>query len=141
MRTFALILALVPAVAMAQPAPYASGNPMTEPVTPRDVAYYMAHPDVMNATLRVCHSNAAYGPTPDCQNAERAGAGLLARTYARAGANSDAIYQDPAYWSANSANRDGVLAQCRRRGPGDELVFPYCKAAAESAMRSSGARR
>ena len=137
MRKLALALILFPAVSMAQPAPYYP-SPMTEPVTPRDVPWYMAHPDVRAATIRVCHSNAAYGPTPDCQNAERAGAGELSRTYAQAAAKASSIYQDPAYWDANPAQRDGVLAQCRRRGPGDELMFVYCKPAAASALRQAG---
>lgn len=130
----------LPAAAMAQPQ-YYPGNPMTEPVTPRDVAWYMARPNVMRQTLTICHSNAAYGPTADCQNAERAADGLMARQHSVAAAKGVALYQDPAYWSANPINRGGVLAQCRRRGPGDELMFPYCKAAAASALNDLSGNR
>lgn len=130
----------LPVTAMAQPQ-FHQGDTMREPVTPRDVAWYMAHPTVMQQTLNVCHSNAAYGPTSDCQNAERAGAGLMGEKHARAAARGAFIYDDPAYWSANPAIRAGVLAQCRRRAPGDEMVFIYCKAASASALSDLRAGR
>jgi hypothetical protein len=131
----------IPFSAMAQPAQQ-GGNPTTSPVTPRDVAWYLANPVILQQTLTICHSNAAYGATPDCQNAERAGAAQMAQSYAGAAAKGAALYQDPSYWDANPAQRAGVLAQCRRRAPGDELMFIYCKAASASALRSiNGAGR
>jgi hypothetical protein len=135
-RLQAIAFALaIPATVMAQPAPQ-RGDPMTSPVTPRDVAWYLANPVVREQTLKVCHGNAAYSDTPDCQNAERAGAAAMHQRYARAASKEGSIYDDPAYWDANPAIRAGILAQCRRRGPGDELVFMYCKAASASALRS-----
>lgn len=128
----AIVLALaIPAAAHAQSA-------MTAPVTPRTVAWYMAHPSVMQQTLRVCHSNAAYMPLPDCANAESAGAGLMKREYQQA--SNGLNLNDPAYWSTNPIAREGVLAQCRRRGPGDEMAYPYCRAAAASKLNDLGAR-
>jgi hypothetical protein len=121
------------ALALAVPAVAIAGTP--DPVTPRDVAYYMAHPEVQQQTLRVCHSNAAYMALPDCANAESAGAGLMRRDYQSAGRSSSVLnLKDPAYWSSNPIARDGVLAQCRRRGPGDELAYPYCQIAAASKL-------
>jgi hypothetical protein len=132
----AIAAALVlPITVMAQPLRQPD-NPMTSPVTPRDVAWYMANPSVLQQTLRVCHSNAAYGDTHDCQNAERAGTAMMGRQYATAAAKGATIYGDPAYWDANPVVRAGILAQCRRRAPGDELVFIYCKAASASELRS-----
>lgn len=103
-------------------------------VQPRSVGWYQTHPDVLRQTLLVCHSNSAYASTPDCDNAERAAAGLMGRDAARSTRPGAPAMTDPAYWSANPFARAGVLAQCRRRAPGDELVFPYCRAAAESAL-------
>lgn len=111
-----------------------------QPVTPHDVHWYMEHPDILYKTLRVCHSNSAYASTPDCDNAERAGNGLDARRYAHHSGVGMIAMTDPAWWSANPFVRSGVLMQCQRRAPGDELVFPYCKAAAQSALQDLSRR-
>jgi hypothetical protein len=125
----AIVLVLaIPAAASAQ-------DPLTHSVTPRDVAWYMAHPDTLRQTLKVCQSNAAYMPLPDCANAESAGAGLMGRRYEQAARSNNSLnLRDPAYWSMNPIAREGVLAQCRRRAPGDELAFPYCSVAAASKL-------
>lgn len=142
MRYLALILAVaIPAVASAQ----SDYDPMRSPVTPRDVRWYMGHPTVMSQTLRVCGSNAAYADTPDCQNANSASAGIMGQVYAQANQRSMASnpaldIQNPAYWSANPIAREGILTQCRRRGPGDDLVAPYCGAAARSKLNSLNSR-
>jgi hypothetical protein len=128
MRTLATII-----FALALPAAAIAGT--TDPVTPRDVAYYMAHPAIQQQTLRLCHSNAAYMTLPDCANAESAGAGLMRRDYLSANRSSNVLnLNDPAYWSSNPIAREGVLAQCRRHGPGDELAYPYCRVAAASKL-------
>jgi len=123
-------------------APIAVIAETTDPVTPRDVAWYMSHPAVQQQTLRVCHSNAAYMPLPDCANAESAGAGLMRRDYERAVRSNNSLnLNDPAYWSSNPIAREGILAQCRRRGPGDELAYPYCRVASESKLNDLRAGR
>ena len=136
MRKLALALAItIPMTATAQTALFGAGNPMTQPVTPRDIPYYMAHPDLLDATLRVCHSNAAYGVTPDCQNAERASIGLMTRQKQRVASSQASAFYSPEFWDQNPIMRETVLTQCRRRGPGDQIAYPYCQVAAESQLR------
>jgi hypothetical protein len=140
MRMSVLALALMlPAAALAQPY---SGDPMTHPVTPRDIPWYMAHPSALQQTLHVCHSNAAYAVTADCQNAEGAGAGQLRQWYHQAVTNLPPSLdpKNSIYWDSRPIARAGVLAQCRRHGPGDEMVLPDCAAAAASALRQTQAR-
>lgn len=146
MRNLAAIVfgLALPIAAMAQPQFY-PGDPMRGPVTPRDVPWYMAHPTVMQQTLNVCGSNAAYADTADCRNANSAGAGLLGQAYSnanrRALARNPALdIHSPAYWSANPIARDGLLIQCRRRGPGDDLAYPYCAVASQSKLGELGRR-
>src|ERR1700744_531222 len=118
------LLALMPAAAFAS-------DPMTQSVTPRDIPYYMAHPSVMNQTLQVCHSNSAYGRLPDCQNAERASIGLMANEkQAHANQQLATGVFSPGWWDANPIMRETVITQCTRRGPGDQIAYPYCKLAA-----------
>jgi hypothetical protein len=139
MRAAIVLLALaIPVAAMAQ-------NPMTQPVTPRDIPWYMAHQSVLNQTLTVCHSNAAYGATADCQNAERASIGLYARGLGQANqrmfaADPSLDINRPEYWSARPGPRQVVLLQCRRRGPGDEIAYPFCQVASQSALHDLRAR-
>ena len=113
---FALMFAL-PATAMAQQ--FYPANPMTSPVTPRTVDWYMSNPDVMNQTLRVCHSNAAYGPTSDCQNAERAATGLMAQQKQHIARTLSSSFYSPTFWDQNPIMRSAIITQCNRRGPGD----------------------
>lgn len=112
----------------------AMANSMTDPVTPRDVRWYMANPQAQQATLQVCHSNAAYMTAPDCANAEAAGAAIMGNQY-RQHASSNSLY-NPAYWSLpqNRMSRDGIIAQCVRNGPGDAMVRPFCHAAGLSQL-------
>lgn len=133
LQILALALAL-PASAVAQQL-YPS-NAMTEPVTPRDIPYYMAHQDVLALTLQACHSNAAYGPTADCQNAERASVGSMAKQKQRAAGELSSSFFAPEFWDQNPIMRATILTQCHRRGPGDEIAYPFCKVAAASQMRS-----
>jgi hypothetical protein len=138
--TIVIVLALAtPLAAVAQPALFNAGNPMTQPVTPRDIPWYMAHPNVLNATLGVCHSNAAYGPTADCQNAERASRGVLAGQQQQAANQQRAggVYSSQ-WWDQNPIMRETVITQCNRRGPGDQIAYPYCALAAASKLRSIG---
>jgi hypothetical protein len=64
----AMLFAVSIPTAMAQ---HPNRDAMTEPVTPRDIPWYMAHQDVLRQTLTVCHSNAAAhldGPcTKECR--------------------------------------------------------------------------
>jgi hypothetical protein len=142
MRPLTIVLALaISAPAMAQP----SSDPMTSPVTPRDVRWYTAHPSVMDQTLAVCYGNAAYANTADCQNANAASAGLLGQAYSNANdraftRNPALDIRNPAYWSANPIAREATLAQCRRRGPGDEMAYPYCGVASQSRLSDLGRR-
>lgn len=107
-----------------------------ETVSPRDVEWYTAHPTTLEQTLRVCHGHAAYMALPDCANAESAGAGLMGRDYRRAlRTNNGLNLYDPAYWSANPIARDGILAQCSRRGRDDALALPYCQVASASKLQ------
>lgn len=110
-------------------------DPMTQPVTPRDVRWYMGHPAETRATRQVCASNAAYALLPDCQNAKAAEYGLFARKQERDARGTARMFYDPRWWDNNAVLRETILVQCRRHGPGDELALPYCKVAGESQMR------
>ncbi|HEX3992350.1 MAG TPA: hypothetical protein VHX39_14360 [Acetobacteraceae bacterium] len=135
MRLHILALAFaLPTAAMAQ-SPFPVGDPMTQPVTPRDIHWYKMHPDVMRQTLRVCQSNSAYALTADCQNAKRAEYGYDADQQQKALKAAPNPFFDPTFWDANPVMRATILAQCRRHGPGDELAYIYCNAAAASEMR------
>jgi hypothetical protein len=135
MRLDAAALALVlPTAVMAQQ--LNSADPMTSPVTPRDVTWYMSHPGVLEQTLQACHSNAAYGPTADCQNAERAGLGLLSQQKQKDAKRLSGAFYDPTFWDSNPIMRATILTQCRRRGPGDEIAYPFCQVAAASQLRT-----
>lgn len=89
----------------------------------------------MNQTLKVCHSNAAYGPTPDCQNAERASIGLWAQQKHQAAQAQSSAFYSPQFWDQNPIMRSAIITQCNRRGPGDEIAYPFCQVAAASALR------
>lgn len=104
---------------------------------PRNKAWYLVHPTTLDQTLRVCHSDARYSRTPDCINAEGAAAGRLAQQTAPRHDGGVTDPYSPAYWSSMPIARGGVMAQCRRRAPGDEMVFPFCAAAAQSAMQDA----
>jgi hypothetical protein len=91
-----------------------------------DIPWYVAHPAARGATLRLCHNDNSYAGMPDCANAENAAAGQV-------GSGSSigrlkAMLNDPNYWRQNPVARDGAMVQCRRRGPGDAMVLPYCAA-------------
>lgn len=94
-----------------------------------DIPWYAAHPAERRATQQFCERDAAYAVMPDCRNAEHAGAGTLGRRYT--GLN---YMYDPAWWAENPVARDGALLQCQRRAPGDEMMFPFCKAVGASVM-------
>ena len=49
------------------------------PVAAFDIPYFLANPDVHAETLRRCHSDYALAHTPECENAEAAGARRLGR--------------------------------------------------------------
>jgi hypothetical protein len=99
--------------------------------TPRslhDVPWYETHNAARSATLKLCHSDEAYGRLPDCANAERAADGVM---YGK-GASGDFL-NDPEYWSENRIARAGALAQCNAgRGP----ALPYCAAVRQSLTES-----
>jgi len=38
------------------------------------------------------------------------------------------------FWMQNQVVREATLYQCRRRGPGDELVYIYCGVASRAAL-------
>ena len=101
-----------------------------------DVNWYIQHVEAQQQTLAFCHADAARQKAPDCANAESAAVAIMGREYARHSNLSNMT--DPDYWNNNRIARNGILAQCARRGPGDELVLPYCRAAALS--RASEAR-
>jgi hypothetical protein len=102
--------------------------------TPLDVPYFKAHPQQLEATLKLCHTNVVYANTPTCFNAESAGAGRMAQDWGRAARTGSSSLYDPSWWSANKFTRAGILLQCRRRGPNDWLAYPYCQAAQQSAL-------
>ena len=134
MRVAILALTLLaPTVATAQ----SRSDPAMRPVTPRDIPYYMAHPSIMEQTLQLCHSNAGYGRLADCQNAERASTGLMANERGRAATQQLSIgVYSPEWWDLNPIMRETVITQCNRRGPGDQIAYPYCKLAAASKLRA-----
>lgn len=105
------------------------------PPTPHTVQWYKANPVTLDQTLRVCHSSAVYANTPDCFNAESAGAGRMADQWARAARSTSTSMYDPNYWSRNRFARAGIIAQCQRRGQWDYLAYPYCQAAALSVLQ------
>jgi hypothetical protein len=108
----------------------------SEPV--RDIPYFVHNPAEARATAQVCNSNAAYDRLPTCQNANRAlhqiDVNNLAAEYRAGAARGHALLYDPDYWSKNPMARAGVLAQCRRRAPEDQMMLPYCQAASLSAL-------
>jgi len=99
--------------------------------TPRslhNVPWYEAHDAARVATLKLCHSDEAYGRLPDCANAERAADGVM---YGKGGSGD--FLNDPEYWSENRIARAGALAQCNAgRGP----ALPYCGAVRQSLAES-----
>jgi hypothetical protein len=130
------ILAVAACVVLASSSAIAQptwGDPARS-VTPRDIPWFMAHPGIQQQTLKVCHSNSAYTALPDCANAEAAGAGLMRQEYERSssGSRSSLNLSSPTYWSTNPIAREGVLTQCKRRAPGDEMAMPWCAPAAAS---------
>jgi len=90
----------------------------------------MAHPTIQQQTLRACHSNA-----------ESTGACLMKHYYEQAVRSNNLLnLNDPAYWSVNPIAREGVLAQCRRRGPSDEMAYPYPYCGVASASKLNDLR-
>lgn len=115
---------LTPRLAAAQPAPAL-----------HDKAWYVAHPDARVATLHWCHSDSTYADMFDCQNAEAADALTIGKQHRTV----DGYLNDPHYWAQNPISRGGAMLQCARRGPGDEMVLPYCNAIrAGDAMAKAG---
>jgi len=99
------------------------------------VPWLMARPQLLEQTLRLCHTDARYANTPTCSNAESAAAGRMAQDWQRQARSGSVSMYDPDYWTHNKVARAGVLLQCRRRGPNDWPVYPFCDAAVQSAMR------
>ena len=109
-------------------------------VPPRDMAYYVANPGIMQETLKACHGNASYSRLPDCQNAEAAATHIMGQQYAAQAKQAGNLY-GPEFWSANKIARGGILAQCARRAPEDQSVLIYCNAASQSALQDARAAR
>ena len=103
-----------------------------EPV--RDVPYFISHPAEASATRQACRANAAYEHLPTCRNAERAATNDLASIHRQGARESASMLYSEDYWTRNPIARAGVLEQCRRNGPGDAMVLPYCKVASASAL-------
>jgi hypothetical protein len=101
----------------------------------RDIAWYVERPQVLERTLRLCHSDARYANTADCSNAESAASARVAQQWGRQARSGSTSMFDPGYWSENRVARAGILFQCQRRGTGDWTAYPYCQAAAQSRMR------
>jgi hypothetical protein len=114
MRALLLATILLPTVAWAQP-------PALHPK-----AWYAEHDGARIATLHWCHSDATHADLFDCQNAEAADAGKMIG--AGPPRTMDQYLNDPNYWVQNPFARYGAMVQCNRRGPGDELVLPFCPA-------------
>lgn len=91
-----------------------------------DVPWYEAHDAARIATLKLCHSDEAYGRLPDCANAERAADGVMY------GKDRDFL-NDPEYWSQNRLARANALAQCNA---GRGLLVRYCAAVRQSLAES-----
>jgi hypothetical protein len=130
-KTILLAVVALPFAALAQ-----------EPA--RDVAYFIRHRAEATATVRVCRDNASYSRLPTCRNAERAMAmsdvQQLAELHRQGAREASNLLYDPAYWSANPMARAGELAQCRRGAPADQMMMPYCQAAAASALHDTAGR-
>jgi hypothetical protein len=88
-----------------------------------DIAYYQTHPTFRADVLRLCQQTSPRGDLPDCRNASKADAEVRS-----SGVRASDI-MTPQWFRDNPIARDGIIAQCARRGPGDELVLPFCTAA------------
>ncbi|WP_424138476.1 hypothetical protein [Roseomonas chloroacetimidivorans] len=103
----------------------------------RDVPWYQARPQVLEETLRRCHRDARLAATWDCQNAEAAGASRMGRplpnTLPRAGqgrqpppVDSSGLPEPDFNPRTNPLGYSNLRNACATRGPGSDVLTPYC---------------
>ena len=136
----AVAIMLLPGVGLAQVNP--------PPAALHDKAWYAAHSAARNATLKWCHADATRADWFDCQNAEAAAAGTIGQPQRNTAIPSDPPYfangndwmMSPEYWADHSFARAGILVQCARRAPGDQMMLRACPAAqaGEALARARG---
>lgn len=103
----------------------------------RDVPWYQARPQVLEETLRRCHRDARLAATWDCQNAEAAGASRMGQplpnTLPRAGqgrqappVDSSGLPEPDFNPRTNPLGYSNLRNACATRGPGSDVLTPYC---------------
>ena len=102
-----------------------------------DVPWFQARPQVLDETLRRCHRDARLMATWECQNAEAAGASRIGRplpsTLPRAAEGRQAPIVDRSGLPepdfnprTNPLGHANLRHACTTRGPGSEVLTPFC---------------
>ncbi|MCG7352881.1 hypothetical protein M0638_21080 [Roseomonas sp. NAR14] len=103
----------------------------------RDVPWFQAHPQILDETLRRCQRDARLAATWECQNAEAAGASRMGQplpnTLPRTGQSRPAPPVDNSGLPepdfnprSNPAGYQSLKRACTERGPGSDMLTPYC---------------
>jgi hypothetical protein len=129
MRAAVLVLALV----TLGTAPVLAQRPREN----RDVPWFQAHPQILEETLRRCQRDARLAASWECQNAEAAGASRMGQplpsTLPRAGQSRQAPPVDSSGLPepdfnprSNPFGYQSLKRACTERGPGSDMLTPYC---------------
>lgn len=117
----------------------------------RDVPWFQTHPQVLDETLRRCQRDARLAATWECQNAEAAGASRMGRplpnTLPRAGqgrqappADSSGLPEPDFNPRTNPFGYQSLKRACSERGPGSDMLTPYCSQLERYREGGSGGR-
>lgn len=99
----------------------------------RDVPWFQARPQILDETLRRCQRDARLAATWDCQNAQAAGASRMGQPLpstlprARQAPVDNSGLPEPDFNPrTNPLGYSALRGACEKRGPGSEILTPYC---------------
>jgi hypothetical protein len=117
----------------------------------RDVPWFQAHPQILDETLRRCQRDARLAASWECQNAEAAGASRMGQPLPNTVPRADQGRQAPPVDNSGLPEPDfnprtnpfgyqSLKRACTERGPGSDMLTPYCGQLERYREGSSGGR-